>query len=207
MTLPFEHPSTIVLSGPSSSGKTWFTKKLLQYRNEMFSKVPNRVIWCYSEYQQAYQDVEGVEFHEGLFNLDTLDTSQNTVIIYDDLADSEATYKEMVKIFTKKSHHRNMSVVFITQNLFSANKYSRTISLNASYVVLMKSPRDKLQIMHLARQVYPKNFKFMIEAYVDATSDPHSYLLIDFKQSTPEQYRLRAKIFPDELTAVYVSRG
>lgn len=140
MTLQFEHPSTIVLSGPSSSGKTWFTKKLLHYKSEMFSHVPDKVIWCYSEYQQTYQDVKDVEFYEGLYDLDKLDTSQHTLIVYDDLADNDSTYKELVKVFTKKSHHRNMSVVFITQNLFTANKFSRTISLNAGYVVLMKSP-------------------------------------------------------------------
>jgi len=45
-------------------------------------------------------------------------------------------------MFTKISHHRNVSVVYLTQNVFDKNKYARTISLNAHYLVLIKNPRD-----------------------------------------------------------------
>ena len=55
--------------------------------------------------------------------------------------------------FTRKGHHRNASVVYITQNLFQQSKSSRTISLNAHYLVLFQSPRDKMQIKVLANQL------------------------------------------------------
>jgi len=45
-------------------------------------------------------------------------------------------------ILTKISHHRNISILHLTQNLFDKNKYARTISLNAHYLVLFKNPRD-----------------------------------------------------------------
>ena len=45
-------------------------------------------------------------------------------------------------IFTKFSHHRNISVLHLTQNLFDKNKYARTISLNSHYLVLFKNCRD-----------------------------------------------------------------
>ena len=41
-------------------------------------------------------------------------------------------------IFTKISHHRNISVLHLTQNVFDKNKYARTISLNSHYLVLFK---------------------------------------------------------------------
>ena len=40
----------------------------------------------------------------------------------------------IVKLYTKKSHHGNVSVIYIVQNLFHHNKEHRTISLNASYL-------------------------------------------------------------------------
>ena len=72
------------------------------------------------------------------------------------------------------------------------------ISLNANYIVIFKNPRDRAQIQHMARQVYPENSKFLQEAYHDATSTPHGYLLLDLKQNTRESCRVRTSIFPDD---------
>ena len=49
--------------------------------------------------------------------------------------------------------------------------------------------------MHLGKQIYPNNSKFIQEAYKDATSRPHGYLMFDLKQDTPETYRYRSYIF------------
>ena len=58
----------------------------------------------------------------------------------------------------------------------------------------------------LARQMFCGNSRFMVEAYKDATDQPHGYLLIDTKQETPEDLRLRTNIFPGETHFVYVKR-
>ena len=94
-------------------------------------------------------------------------------------------------LFTKKSHHSNTSVIYLVQNLFSRNKESRTISLNTQYMVVFKNPRDASQITNLAKQMYPGRVKFIQEAFADATSTPYGYLLVDLKQDTPEDLRLR----------------
>lgn len=206
MTLPFMHPCTIVLSGSSNSGKSYLTKQLLDNRHEMFHPPPDRVIWCYSEYQPLYDKINDVTFHEGMYDIDELDTSQSTLIVYDDLAQNEQVDKEMARIFTKLSHHRNLSCIYITQNLFAKNKYATTISRNSSYIIAMSSPRDRLQIAYLARQIYPTQSKFLVEAYREATQKPHSYLVLDFCQSTPEKFRIRTKILPNEQTEAYVSK-
>jgi hypothetical protein len=57
--------------------------------------------------------------------------------------------------FTKGSHHRNLSIIYIVQNIFHQGKEMRNISLNAHYIVLFKTPRDKQQIYMLARQINP----------------------------------------------------
>ena len=79
-------------------------------------------------------------------------------------------------LFTKGSHHKNISVMFITQNIFHKSTHSRDISLNASYIVLFKNPRDRAQIQHLVRQIYPEDSKFLQEAYQDATAKGHGYI-------------------------------
>jgi hypothetical protein len=206
MTLAFQHPCTIIVSGPSGSGKSELTKQIILNKNAMFHHPPERVIWCYSESTALCTELDDVEFHEGLFNLDSLDISKRTLIIYDDMVNNEEANKHMLEVSVKKSHHMNLSAFWITQNMFAPNKHNRTISINASYMILMKSPRDRLQISYLSRQVYPHKSKFVLESYNDATSNPHGYLLIDFKQSTPEKFRFRTNILPNEDTIVYVPK-
>ena len=124
---------------------------------------------------------------------DLLDDSKRTLIVIEDLMSE--TDQRVSKLFTKGSHHRNISVIYVSQNLYSKN--NRTISLNTHYLVLFKNPRDASQIACLGRQIYPNDSKHFHEAFDDATLQPHNYLLLDFKQSTPEKCRLRASVFPD----------
>ena len=95
----------------------------------------------------------------------------------------QETNETVAKMVTKGSHHRNISVVFLAQNLFSRNKFARTMSLNAHYMVLFKNPRDVSQFANLARKMYPKTFQFAVEAYRDATREAYSYSLVDLGRS------------------------
>ena len=108
------------------------------------------------------------------------------------------TDSRVTNLFTKKSHHSNTSVIYLVQNLFSKNKESRTISLNSQYMIVFKNPRDVTQMTTLAKQMYPGRVKFVQEAFADAASTPYGYLLIDLKQNTPDDMRLRTSILPDD---------
>ena len=46
--------------------------------------------------------------------------------------------------------------------------------------------------------MYPGHLKLVQEAFKEATSVPYGYLLVDLKQDTPEDMRLRTTIFPDD---------
>lgn len=162
--------------------------------------------YFYGEWQPAYADskIPNLQFVEGLPDMDVIDPKVRNLIVIDDLL--AETDSRVTKIFTKGSHHRNCSVIYITQNLFDKNKENRTITLNAHYMVLFKSPRDAMQVQHLARQMYPGKSAFMREAFADATSKPYSYLLVDLRPDTPENMRLRTNIFPGETQSVYIKR-
>ena len=118
---------------------------------------------------------------------------------------TEASNNEKLsQIFTKYSHHYNISCIYLLQNLFPKGPQARTISLNAHYIILMKNNRDRAQIRHLASQVYPGNTKFLIEAFKDATKLPFSYLLFDFKNDSNETIRVRTGILPNEKMFTYI---
>ena len=142
--------------------------------------------------------VKGVEFQQGLPDLDDLDPREKHLIILDDLMDE--TDQRVASLFTKKSHHRNISVMYIVQNLF----HHRTINLNAHYMVLFQILTDVSQIMALAHQMYPRRTEFFLEAFARAKARPHGYMVIDMKQNTPDILRLRTFIFPGEEQKPYV---
>ena len=132
----------------------------------MMTPIPGRILWCYGEYQTLYGTVDGVDFQQGLPDLDTLDPRKKHLIILDDLMDE--TDQRVASLFTKKSHHRNISVMYIVQNLF----HHRTISLNAHYMVVFKNPRDVSQIMDLAHQMYPQRTKYFWKPTLQALLNP-----------------------------------
>ena len=55
------------------------------------------------------------------------------------------------------------------------------------------------QVSHLDKQVYPGDNGLLTAACHDATSSrAHSYMVINFNLSTPEKFRPRNTLFPDE---------
>ena len=175
--LLFRHPANIFVSGPSGSGKTEFIKKLAEYKEDLFDIPPQRIVWCYKEWQSAYsalQEREGskIDFVQGIPDHDediVTDTGETYLVVFDDMLGDKD--EDKIKLwFMRKRHHRNASVVYITQNLFQQSKTSRTVSLNAHYLIVFQSPRDKMQIKTLARQFQAPH---LFHAFNDATSVPH----------------------------------
>ena len=83
------------------------------------------------------------------------DVSKRNLIVLDDQMIDASKDKRIENLFTRGSHHRNLSVIYIVQNLFYQEKDSRSITLNSHYLILFKNPRDKLQIVTLAKQMCP----------------------------------------------------
>ncbi|XP_056416170.1 uncharacterized protein LOC130357496 [Hyla sarda] len=126
--------------------------------------------------------------------------------IVDDLMESASENNEIDKAFTKYVHHRNLSILYLVQDIFCQGKKSRTINLNTKYMVLFNNLHDKLQILTSARQMYPGKTHFFLEAFEDATREPYGHLLVDLQSITPEQYRLGSGFFPPALPAVYIPK-
>ena len=144
-----------------------------------------------------------VTLHEGLPDVKELKEFQEPqLVVLDDMMDECSRSPLLNALFTKYVHHYSMSVIFLVQNIFYSK--TKTARINTNYMVLFKSPADKLQIAALARQLYPTKSKDFLTAYEDAISEPYSYLLVDLTQATPNELRLRSKVFPDEYTVVYV---
>ena len=201
--IAFKPPFRICCSGPSQCGKTQWTLKLLKHANRMFDKPFDRIVWCYGEAQALRGLPNNVEVIRGVPDVAELRKGQAKLVIIDDLM--QEMDDSMTALFTRGSHHLDVSIVYLTQNIFY--KGQRTMRLSCTHLVLFKNPSDKLQIANLGRQLYPRASKHFVEAFQDATKKPHSYLLVDLTQEADDKLRLRTNIFPDELCTVYVIRS
>lgn len=204
----FFHPFTCTISGPSGCGKTQLLMSILDQRDELISLPPERIIYCYATWQEKFSEYESfIEFKKGIYeDMENLNKDTRNLIIFDDLMTECQNDLSIQNLFTRGSHHLNISVFMLTQNIFNKGKFSRTINLNSHYTILFNNPRDKTQIRYLAREMYPDCSKFLVESYNDATKRAHGYLFLDNKQSTEDVFRVQTNIV-DEFRIVYVLKN
>ena len=203
MEIALKHPFSMLVAGGRKTGKTEFTKSLLENSQLLIDPYPNRIVWCYTKHQpDLYKQLiainSSIEYVHGIpTDIDTMfNRNINNLIVLDDMMD-EATQDVRISQLFSRGRHDNLSVIYLTQNLFHKNQ--RSISLNSDYMVIFKNARDQSQIQHLAKQFIPNNSKFLVEAYRDATKNkPHSYILLDLTPTTDDKYRIRTNILPQE---------
>ena len=204
----FKHPFSMVVAGPSSSGKSVFTKRLVKDRIHPDAKV---VYWFYTEWQTGYGDMpEHVRMIPGMpTSLDRyLDSEEGRkVFVFDDLMSECMDNKMVSEAFTKKRHQRDVSVILILQNLFCQGRVMRTIQLNTEYFILFANARDKSQFHHFARQVEPTRTKQLMDAYADETSKPYAHFLVDLKTETPNALRYRGESLSTDKQTIYTVAG
>lgn len=207
--LRFEKGSTHLVVGPSASGKTFRTCNILRNKSAMIkggAEIKN-VVFCYSVWQPIYKSMqqEGVvtkfvnkkptcqEFTDLVKQY--ADKGGSIVVIDDFMGQID---QDLVEITTVHSRHNNTVTFMLFQSLFPPNKLARQISLNVKYIHLHKNPRENAQVQTLARQLSPKNYRWIVQAYHHVTKVPHSAFLFDLTQGIEEKLRYRSHYLPSE---------
>ena len=190
----FQCPLGCMVVGPTMSGKTDFVLQLIAEAGSQFNPPPNRIVYAYGAWQDVFKRIKNVEFVEGLDGLKNIVFSrhQNNLLILDDLMSEVAKDEDSSTLFTRDMHHRNVSVIFIAQNLYKQGKSMRDIALNCQVFILFKSPRDVHQIKVLGRQM---GIEHLEKAYQKAVEKKFGYLVINMQPRTADEYRLQSDIF------------
>ena len=112
------------------------------------------------------------------------------VLVLDDLMEEGGQDKRVLDLFTKDSHHRNITVLYLTQDLFPPGKFSKTINRNAHYIVAFKNPRDQTGISTILLQAFPDRWRQILRLFKRVTSRPFGYLMMDVHPASDDRYRL-----------------
>ena len=113
----------IVLLYITMCGKTYLLKEILKNKHVLINQPTQRIIVCYKAWQSFYDEfkriVPNIKFFEGIFDIDNVNQNITNLIVFDDLMAECLTSNSVMNLFTVGSHHKNTSVFFISQNIFS----------------------------------------------------------------------------------------
>ena len=200
----FKHPFSMLVVGPTQSGKTHFVEQMLTTPLIEFPMDKEvQVTWFYNHWHPHYQALEKdlgpqIEFEQGLPDwsetLQELNPEIHHVLVFDDLMNQAVNSPILSRLFTQ-GRHRNASVILLMQNMFPKGRYNTDISRNAQYLVLFRSPSDPKQFNMIADRIFAENrFNFM-QVYSKATQVPYGYVLIDNHPSTAPEDQVVTDVF------------
>ena len=187
------HPSSVIVAAPSGSDKTQLMETLLKEKT-IFQQPPKKIVYAYDIWQPRFERMKknGVHFYKGIPDTLMLDKwfPKGGVLVLDDLMEEGGQDKRVLDLFTKDSHHRNITVFYLTQDLFPPGKYSKTINRNAHYYIAFKNPRDQTGIRNLLMQMCPMKWRSVLRLYNRITARPFGYLMVDVHPASDDRYRL-----------------
>ena len=198
----FKYPTIIQVFGPTRYGKTRLVQII--HVNHLIQPFASKIIWVYSEWQPDYDMIceryPGIEFDKGWRDeiFDSLSPEQRTILVLDNQMGEANSIKSVADLFTKGSHHRNLTVIYLVQNLYNHGKRQRTISLSSHYSVVFCNGRDASQFHTITYQICPNNGKWLVDSFTDATSKPYGYLILEHNPLTPEDQTVVTNILPGE---------
>jgi hypothetical protein len=158
---------------------------------------------CWQEiYDRWKTDIPDITFLDKLPTeefLTTLPGKHHLLIIDDALLAFVNDQQTILRLFTQISHHENINLVLVTQNLFDRS-CSANISLNrnANYLILMRALKDRTPARIVFSKAFPdvRQSRALVRLFDEVTADkPYTYLCLSFAQNTPHHLRICTNIF------------
>ena len=174
-----EKPFRMIVGGGSGTGKTYFTQKLVNANH--FSTPFDKIVYCYPEYllESPVEFDQIVDYRPGLGDLEFFSSlPRNTLIIYDDLMNECGNSKDIMKLFSVIARKRQLSIIFLVQNLFDRTQQFRNIRLNATHLVMFKFHAAQDVQIRLLRDLGMQHF-ISKQSLARVFSSPYAYIMLD----------------------------
>ena len=181
MPIKFLANHNTIIFGQTGCGKTCFMMRVI--KEKLVHPFPKNIYYMYSVHQEFMNHHPEIKFIEGP-DFDKVDTTEPCLLVIDDLI--LKINKEMASTFIMGSHHKKISLFFITQNLFPNCDIFRLMSNNSHYQVLFNNQRLFRQVNCMARQIFVgRDVSRILNAYKRAGEHPRGFILLSFSPLLP----------------------
>jgi hypothetical protein len=201
-------PSTIIISGPSQSGKTTLIERLLT-EDDCFQQNFNEICWVHAPHAannrlfEQLKDRLPIRFCEGYPDRELSDNKlfesvgPNLLVLDDVFVCPNTTYKSLFDLFNIISHHQNITVILTVQNLAGATPSQKsclsTLLRSCSYLILFCSRRMTPVFRYISSNFFPGEQYRVLNPFQESLrtlESLHSYFVFDFV-SKDEDLRIR----------------
>ena len=219
----FVHPFTCIIAGPSGCGKTTFVKELILNRDALISGELKYVLVyigtllnenpIFRELQEQIPALVRIiavnELYEGDpklfeskfaadFYLTLRTMGPGGCVIFDDMMCQLGRANVLADLYSKISSHQNMSVINITQNLFTKSKQAqehRTIYTSCHHLVLFKQPMDSTVFEVIARRVHSSSKYKDVYNLLVYVADKYRYIMVSGGWKRSEKLKYTTDLF------------
>ena len=189
----FQKPARVIIAGSSGAGKSYFVSALISKYRQVFTKV----IVIGSDLENCNNlNITRDDSYDPLN--DDENGNSPKLIIFDDIIYNKSHMKLAAECFIR-GRHKNISLLFLTQNIFLSDKDYRIIALNATHVGLFRS-RDLRQIQYFGKTFLCDNqISEFIKLYKKKIVNiQYGYLFIDFTKSCDSPLMIRSNVTGNE---------
>ena len=185
-------PFRMIIAGNSGSGKTQTLLNLLYNMPNTFEKI---FIITKCKAEPLYEFLEdklgedGLSIKEGISELpdvDSLDKTQNNLIVLDDLVNEPSKQQRPICDYFIRARKKNCSIIYISQSFYAVPKLIRD---NISYLIIKQVSSMKNLTMICRECSLGIDKKQLKKIYDDATQSKQDFLLIDLEGDKDERFR------------------
>ena len=171
-----EKPFRLIIGGASGYGKTSILKEKIDKNH--FASPFEKIVYCYPDYLDEIPTEfdQIVEYRSSICDLEFFTAlPKNTLLLFDDMMSECGESKNIMKLFSVIARKKNISIIFLVQNVYDNSKHFRNIRINATGFILFKffaandvNKRllrdlgiDKLVSQRLLDKTYSRNFGYI----------------------------------------------
>lgn len=208
----FVSGSNMIVSGGSCSGKTSLVCELLKNADSLFCTKADKILFAYKHWNDTYDVLDKLSIQIKFVNYlpneqelrEFIGEGNHTIFVCDDLFAELCKSSFAVDLFSRISHHLNVSTILILQeHNAGGGNVGRSLTRNVHYHIITRGGRNAFVLRSIGCQL--GDYSRLKAAYETATEKNYGYLVISTHPAGDRQQRYKSDILPsDQACHVYI---